>query len=107
MARRVGLELEIPGNFPEHSLPPSRAFYWIKQQDPAKAVGFAKAVYRRYWLEGSATIDATVAADVAASIGCDRDAEEAIRNGVFGSPFFFVDGEPYWESDRIALLAQR
>lgn len=63
-----------------------------------------------------------MAADAAASIGCDRDAvlvgmqdaptksrlirenEEAIRNGVFGSPFFLVDGEPFWGSDRIALL---
>ena len=73
-ARRIGLELKMPQGFPEHSLPPARAFYWIEQQDPAKAVAFAKAVYRRYWLEGSATSDAAVAADAAASIGCDRDA---------------------------------
>ena len=33
-----------------------------------------------------------------------RENEEAIRNGVFGSPFFLVDGEPFWGSDRIALL---
>jgi 2-hydroxychromene-2-carboxylate isomerase len=33
--------------------------------------------------------------------------EEAIRNGVFGSPFLVEDGEPFWGSDRIALLAQR
>jgi 2-hydroxychromene-2-carboxylate isomerase len=117
--------LKISTNFPEHSLPPSRAFYWIEQQDPAKAVAFATAVYCRYWLEGSATSDAAVAADAAASVGCDRDAvlagmqdastksgllrenEAAIRNGVFGSPFFLVDGEPFRGSDRIALLAQR
>ena len=49
MARRIGLELKFPTNFPEHSLPPSRAFYWIEQRD--------KAVYCRYWLEGSATGD--------------------------------------------------
>ena len=59
------------------------------------------------------------------NIGCDREAvlagmqdaptksrliranDEAIRKGVFGSPFFLVDGEPFWGSDRIALLAQR
>jgi 2-hydroxychromene-2-carboxylate isomerase len=114
MARRIGLELKMPANFPEHSLPPSRAFYWIEQQDPATAVAF-----------GFAASDAAVAADAAASIGCDRDAvlvgmqdaptksrlirenEEAIRNGVFGSPFFRMDGEPFWGSDRIALLPQR
>jgi 2-hydroxychromene-2-carboxylate isomerase len=35
-----------------------------------------------------------------------RENEEAIRKGVFGSPFFHVDGEPFWGSDRLALLAQ-
>jgi 2-hydroxychromene-2-carboxylate isomerase len=36
MARRTSLELKIPANFPEHSLPPSRAFYWIERHDPAR-----------------------------------------------------------------------
>jgi len=125
MARRIGLELKVPADFPAHALPPARAFYWIEQQDPARAVAFATAVYRKYWLEGSATSDAAIAADAAASVGFDRDAvlagmqdastksrlihenEDAIRKGVFGSPFFLVDGEPFWGSDRIALLAQR
>ena len=33
--------------------------------------------------------------------------EDAIRKGVFGSPFFLVDGEAFWGSDGIALLAGR
>jgi 2-hydroxychromene-2-carboxylate isomerase len=125
MARRIGLELKVPENFPEHALPPSRAFYWIDQRDHVKAVTFAKLVYRKYWLEGCATSDAAVAAKVATAVGFDQDAvvagiqeestkarlihenEEAIRKGVFGSPFFLVDGEPFWGSDRIALLTQR
>jgi 2-hydroxychromene-2-carboxylate isomerase len=122
MARRIGLHLKAPADFPAHSLPPSRVFYWIDQQDPAKAVAFAKAAYRKHWLEGCATSDAAAAADAAASVGCDRKAvlagmqqgetkdrlifenDEAIRRGVFGSPFFLVDGEPFWGSDRISLL---
>jgi len=35
-----------------------------------------------------------------------RENEEAVRKGVFGSPFFLADGEPLWGSDRMALLAQ-
>jgi len=31
--------------------------------------------------------------------------EEAIKRGVFGSPFIFVDGEPFWGSDRLDLIA--
>jgi 2-hydroxychromene-2-carboxylate isomerase len=31
-----------------------------------------------------------------------RDAVAAsLARGVFGSPFFFVDGEPFWGSDRL------
>jgi 2-hydroxychromene-2-carboxylate isomerase len=84
----------------------------------------AKVAYRKYWLEGCATSDTGVAAAAAASIGVGRDVvlagmqsaavkdrlvrenEEAIRKGVFGSPFFLVDGEPFWGSDRMSLLAQ-
>ena len=29
-----------------------------------------------------------------------RDVEAAIAAGVFGSPFVFVDGEPFWGVDR-------
>lgn len=74
MARRIGLQLKAPAGFPEHALPPSRAFYWIDRHDPAKAVAFAKAAYGKYWLQGCATADAAVAAEAAASVGYDRDA---------------------------------
>jgi 2-hydroxychromene-2-carboxylate isomerase len=30
--------------------------------------------------------------------------DEAIKRGVFGSPFFFVDDEPFWGSDRLPLI---
>jgi 2-hydroxychromene-2-carboxylate isomerase len=124
MAQRIGLELKVPADFPEHALPPARAFYWIEQQEPAKAVAFAKAAYRKYWLEGCATSDAAVAADAGAAVGFERSAvlagiqdaatkarlidenEDAIRKGVFGSPFFLVDGEAFWGSDRIGLLVR-
>ena len=122
MARRLGLQLKVPAGFPDHSLPPARAFYWIERQQPAKAIEFAKAAYREYWLHGCPTSDATVALDVAVSVGYDREAvsegmqkreiknrlvlenEEAIRRGVFGSPFFLADGERFWGSDRMAML---
>ena len=122
MARRIGLQLKVPAGFPEHALPASRAFYWIERQDPARAVAFAKLAYRQYWLHGRATGDVAAAVDAAASVGYsssmamagmqeqatkDRlvfENDEAIRKGVFGSPFFIADGEPFWGSDRISLL---
>jgi 2-hydroxychromene-2-carboxylate isomerase len=68
------------------------------------------------------TSHVAVAVDTATSVGYDREAvvegmqrratkdrlvfenEEAIRRGVFGSPFFITDGEPFWGSDRISLM---
>lgn len=29
---------------------------------------------------------------------------EAIGRGVFGSPWFFVDGEPFWGWDRLPMI---
>ena len=30
--------------------------------------------------------------------------DEGVARGVFGSPFFLVDGEPFWGWDRMAML---
>jgi 2-hydroxychromene-2-carboxylate isomerase len=123
MARQISLDLKVPADFPAHALPSSRAFYWIEGQDPSKALAFAKAAYRKYWLEGRATSDEQVAAEAGETVGFKKDAllagmretgvkdrlvrenDAAIAKGVFGSPFFIADGEPYWGSDRIALIS--
>ncbi len=31
-----------------------------------------------------------------------REVAAAVERGVFGSPFIFVDGEPFWGNDRLA-----
>ena len=30
--------------------------------------------------------------------------EDAVARGVFGSPWIFVDGEPFWGSDRLPMV---
>jgi 2-hydroxychromene-2-carboxylate isomerase len=123
--RRDGLDIKVPAGFPQHSLPAARIFYWIEAQAPEKASGFAKAAYRKYWLEGSSTANVDVAVDVAATLGFDRarvaagmqdpaiklrlarENEQAIASGVFGSPFIIVDGEPFWGGDRLDAVAER
>ncbi len=125
IGRREGLDIKVPAGFPEHSLPAARAFYRIEAQVPDKAPEFAKAAYRKYWLEGRSTADIGVAVEVAETFGFDRDSisagmqdptiklkltrenEQAIASGVFGSPFFIVDGEPFWGSDRLVDVAER
>ena len=49
-------------------------------------------------------IDATEARaaidDPAMKDALKREVDNAIARGVFGSPFIFVDGEPFWGLDR-------
>jgi 2-hydroxychromene-2-carboxylate isomerase len=125
MARALALDMKMPAGFPEHSLPAARAFYWIEALDPALAGTFAKAAYMAYWLGGRSTSDPDVAADTAAGLGFEKAAalagmsdpaiklrlarasESAIAKGVFGSPFMFVDGEPFWGSDRLDQIRRK
>jgi len=101
-----------------------RTFYWIEDQDPAKARAFAKALYNEYFAGGRDIGTPETVIEVAGSLGVDRDAlqaaladgavkeraktevDAAIAKGVFGSPFFIVDGEPFWGCDRIPMLEQ-
>ena len=35
-----------------------------------------------------------------------KETKVAVERGVFGSPFFFVDGEPFWGVDRLDDIEQ-
>ena len=37
----------------------------------------------------------------------DKETDEAIEAGVFGSPFYIVDGEPFWGQDRLEQALER
>jgi 2-hydroxychromene-2-carboxylate isomerase len=118
-ARRLGVPFTMPDGFPFLSLAAARAFYWLNDSDPVKARALAKAVYHAAFGEGRNVTPAETVAELAAPLGVDRTAllaavndpavkerlktetEAAIARGVFGSPFVFVDGEPFWGSDRL------
>ena len=38
--------------------------------------------------------------------GLKSEVELAMANGVFGSPFVIVDGEPFWGADRLAMVEE-
>ena len=79
----------------------------------------ARKLFRAYFAEDRAISEPDVVMDVAESIGIDRIllgkaledpdiknklrevTNSAVERKVFGSPFFFVDGEPFWGHDRI------
>ena len=101
--------------------PAARAFCWVKRHHPGREGAFAQAAFDRYWRLGRdlSVTDELVA--LAGPLGLDeqalrlgvegdesrtdlRDAVAAsLARGVFGSPFVFIDGEPFWGSDRLEL----
>ena len=91
----------------------------MQDNDPAIAKTFAGRVYNRFFEDGEDVSSPEATAEIAAEVGADREEtlaalqnnaikdrlraenDAAIARGVFGSPFFFVDGEAFWGSDRL------
>ncbi len=118
-ARFHGIEdFRMPSTFPVATQAPARIVVWLKAEDPALATRVARALYRAYFFDGVDISSADNAASIAAREGVDetaaraavddplikdalrRNVDDAISRGVFGSPFVFVDGEPFWGLDR-------
>ncbi|HEY3181140.1 MAG TPA: 2-hydroxychromene-2-carboxylate isomerase [Casimicrobiaceae bacterium] len=118
-ARYHGIDdFRMPSPFPIPTQAAARIMLWTKANDPALGIRIAKALYRGYFFDGRDISNADTAADIAALAGADRagarasvddpamkealkrEVDGAIARGVFGSPFIFVDGEPFWGLDR-------
>jgi 2-hydroxychromene-2-carboxylate isomerase len=118
-ARFHGIPYQRPPHFPLSTQLAARAMLWLQQnQGEAKAVDFARAVYRAYFVDGRDISDANAVADVATALGLEAAAlvdgandaaikerlkaeiEIAIARGIFGSPFIIADDEAFWGFDR-------
>lgn len=102
--------------------PAARAFCWVRRHHPGEAGAFAHAVFDRYWRLGRDLSSSDELGALAGPLGLDEsalrlgiDSEESrtdlrdsvsasLDRGVFGSPFMFVDGEPFWGSDRLEQI---
>ena len=111
-----------PEKFPIGTMAALRAFYWINDRDPAQARALAKSLYKAYFTEGKDISAPQTVVEIAKAVGVDgaalataldspevkerakREVEAAIAAGVFGSPFFVIDGEPFWGVDRIPMV---
>jgi len=122
-ARRYGVAYnEPPPPFPLASIAACRAFYWMADRDPLQARDFARRVYAALFIDGRNISEVDVVVDIATVAGAGADetraalgdqavkdrlrqaTDGAIERGVFGSPYFIVDGEPFWGNDRIGDL---
>jgi 2-hydroxychromene-2-carboxylate isomerase len=117
-ARFHGLAYRHPSKFPIAGQAPARAFYWVDDRDPALAHQLARTLYEAYFVNDLDISSPAVTADVAAKLGLSRDdllaaiasdsvkarlkteVEAALARNVFGSPYFIIDGEPFWGVDR-------
>jgi 2-hydroxychromene-2-carboxylate isomerase len=122
MGRMMRVPYRLPSRFPIPTQAAARAFYWLGDRDPALARLFAKSAFHAYFAEDVDISNSEAVVEIAAALHVDRDelgralrtpeikerlkteTMNAIGKGVFGSPFFFVDGEPFWGSDRMWML---
>ena len=122
LARLLDVAWVLPEPFPIATLAAARAFWWLAEGDAALAKRFARAAFHAYFADGRDISKAETVAEVAASLDIDgpallaavrdpaikerlkRETDEAIKRGVFGSPFVFVDGEGFWGADRLWMV---
>ena len=118
-ARLHGIEFRMPDEFPKISLNCARAFYALVDDRPEQARALARAIYHEIFVLGHDATQPELIARLAEQIGIDsaallgsiqtpeikqrlkEETEKAIRRGVFGAPFFFVDDQPFWGNDRL------
>lgn len=118
-ARLQSANFCMPQDFPKAALSSCRAFYLLVDDQPEQAVALAKAIYAAIFGEGRDGTDVNLIAKLATNLEIDTDAllegiqtqsikdrlkaetQAAIDRGVFGSPFIFVDDEPFWGNDRL------
>jgi 2-hydroxychromene-2-carboxylate isomerase len=115
-------DFHMPSRFPIPTQAAARVVIWQKATDPALVPRVAKALFRAYWVDDVDISAPDSAAAAAAKAGVDavaaraaiddpaikealkREVDGAIARGVFGSPFVFVDGEPFWGLDRFEQI---
>lgn len=129
-ARFAGVPLAIPARFPIPTQNAARVFWWLhdepevasKSGDPLDARGWARHCLRALFARGVDLSDVPRLRELAVEFGLDAAQAEAVWSdpqwksrlaevndaaiaaGVFGAPFFIVDGEPFWGNDRRAQI---
>jgi 2-hydroxychromene-2-carboxylate isomerase len=121
-ARYLNVPFVMPNPFPIATVAAARAFYWLQDRDPAKAKALAQSLFARFYGEGRDIGAADVVIELASALDVDtaaltaalgdaavkdrlkREVDAAIARGVCGSPYFIIDGEPFWGSDRLGQV---
>ena len=99
-----------------------RIYLWLARGDAKIAKLFAQRIFERLWVRGMDITNTADLAEVCGAIGIDADAataaaesaegkqalrfavDDAVATGVFGTPYFIIDGEPIWGVDRLWMV---
>ncbi len=121
-----GVPFRLPGRFGVSAHKVARLFHAVTADRPEIAAAFVDAVFAAHFADGldvtapeafydrlgaatgldEAAITAA-AADPAGRDGLERAVAAAVADGVCGSPFVLLDGEPFFGADRLPQIAWR
>lgn len=121
-AKKNGMPLTLkPAHFPTNQAPSSYAVIAAQAAGGGDLAGLCHSLLRAVWAEERDVAEDAVIRDCLSANGFDpaladkgllagaetyaANLEEAVANGVFGAPFYIVDGvERFWGQDRIGDL---
>ncbi len=110
-----------PAHWPTNAAPASYAIISAQKAGNGDLAGFVQSLFRAVWVEEKDIAQDEVIADCLTAAGFDAglatsgllsgaetyaaNLEEAVSAGVFGAPFYIVDGtERFWGEDRLEDL---
>lgn len=118
----------LPYRHPERMVSSHRAarlYYRLETEDRDKARRFGRDLFMTLFADGRDIADGGTVAELAARQGVDPERakdwmngadgrerlaaaiEAAVADGVFGSPFFHIDGETFFGADRLPQIEWR
>jgi 2-hydroxychromene-2-carboxylate isomerase len=124
--QRLATYMDVPYRAPSslglHTDQAAKIFHALKDRDPALGRRFAQAVFRAYFVEDRNIAQDEVLQEIGRALGIEAEEWRALGHegaararlkaeidlaearGVFGSPFFIVEGERFWGNDRLPQL---
>jgi 2-hydroxychromene-2-carboxylate isomerase len=123
----LGVKVTLePKFFPSNELPAAQCVIALREQGRmADAIKVAHAVLAGLWAEEKNPGDPATLKTIIASCGLDAESvmkageapemvakreaytKHAIEQGVFGAPFFVIDGEKFWGQDRLEFVDRK
>jgi 2-hydroxychromene-2-carboxylate isomerase len=124
-ARQHQIPFERPTPYPTSKpVEAGRVFAWAKEIDPAAAKTLASLIFRSYFVRcldigkdcvlsrcvrkaGLSWQDFEAARDEGTPAKLlRRNVEDSLQRGVFGSPFFIVEGEPFFGVEKLPVVEE-